>query len=92
MSRKNQERRNEIQKILIRQENVKVEELSEALHVTPETIRTDLNYLEQKGFLFRKHGGAALRTGALSGRDAVLSNSRRKPFLWRDPPQNQSGF
>ncbi len=63
MSKKNQDRRSEIQKILIRQESVKVEELAEALHVTPETIRTDLNYLEQKGFLFRKHGGAALRTG-----------------------------
>lgn len=37
---------------------VSVEELSESLHVSVVTIRRDLNLLEERGLLRRKHGGA----------------------------------
>ena len=39
---------------------VTVAELSEELNVTMETIRKDLNYLEESGQVVRIHGGAAL--------------------------------
>lgn len=65
MSKNKEERRNEIQKILLRRDQITVDELAESLQVTPETIRSDLNYLEQKGFLYRSHGGAKIRLGSL---------------------------
>jgi len=39
-----------------------VKELSEEFHVTDETIRRDLKLLEEKGELFRTHGGAYLKS------------------------------
>ncbi len=41
------------------QGSVRVEELSELLHVSQVTVRRDLDYLNSKGFLTRTHGGAA---------------------------------
>lgn len=40
------------------QQNVRVRELKDALHVSDETIRRDLAELEQQGFLRCVHGGA----------------------------------
>jgi len=65
MSRNKEERRNEIQKILLRRDQASVDELAGSLGVTPETIRSDLTYLEQKGFLYRKHGSAKLRVAMI---------------------------
>lgn len=65
MSRSKEERRSEIQKILLRKEQAAVSELADSLQVTPETIRSDLTYLEQKGFLYRKHGSAKLRVAMI---------------------------
>lgn len=50
-----------IQKYLLDKEKASVKELSVLLQVTPEMIRKDLSFLEEKGFLFRTHGGAVLR-------------------------------
>ncbi|MCH4222108.1 MAG: DeoR/GlpR family DNA-binding transcription regulator [Solobacterium sp.] len=61
MSRNNDTRREEIRKILLRQDSVKVTDLAETLKVTPETIRGDLTFLEEKGFLYRNRGTASLR-------------------------------
>ncbi|MDQ0361459.1 DeoR/GlpR family DNA-binding transcription regulator [Breznakia pachnodae] len=61
MSRKNDIRRLEIQAILQEKQDVKVEYLAEALNVSLETIRADLTFLEDRGFLYRYHGGAKIR-------------------------------
>lgn len=62
MSKQNDIRRNEITKIILSQEKVKVIDLVNTLHVSAETIRSDLTFLENKGILYRTHGGAALRS------------------------------
>ncbi|GAB6099709.1 rhamnose catabolism operon transcriptional regulator RhaR [Halanaerocella petrolearia] len=53
-----EERRKEIIKILNKRNFVKVSELSEIFSVTKETIRSDLNKLENRELLERTHGGA----------------------------------
>lgn len=47
-------------KILKKQKYVAVMDLCKELHVSAVTIRKDLRFLEEKGFLFRTHGGASL--------------------------------
>lgn len=51
-------RRLDIAEIVRKQGEVKVDELSELLNVSSVTIRQDLNYLEQQGYLKRSFGGA----------------------------------
>lgn len=51
------ERRRKILELLQENQKVHVTQLSEIFNVTPETIRRDLNRLEQKGFLQRTYGG-----------------------------------
>lgn len=62
MSIKNDLRRNQIQEYIKEVHNVTVEELSHKYHVSLETIRKDLSFLEQKGKLYRTHGGAMYRS------------------------------
>lgn len=54
----NEQRQEEILKVLEEQGRVSVEELSKSLKVSPSTIRRDLEELEGKGLLKRTHGGA----------------------------------
>lgn len=61
MSKNNDVRRDEITKIVLSKEKIKVDELAKILNVSAETIRSDLTFLEAKGFLYRTHGGATLR-------------------------------
>lgn len=65
MSKSNDLRRNEITKIILAREKVRVEELAKELNVTAETIRSDLTFLEAKGILYRTHGGATLRNSII---------------------------
>ncbi|SCC12411.1 DeoR/GlpR family DNA-binding transcription regulator [Gilliamella intestini] len=51
-------RRLQIAEIVRKQGEVKVDELSELLQVSNVTIRQDLTYLEQQGYLKRSFGGA----------------------------------
>lgn len=51
-------RRDEICKLLSETGKVSVNELSEKLEVSKETIRKDLNFLEDEGILYRSFGGA----------------------------------
>jgi DeoR family fructose operon transcriptional repressor len=48
--------------ILNQKGTVRVDELSEALDISLVTVRRDLDLLNQKGYLLRTHGGAALLT------------------------------
>lgn len=52
------ERREAILKILGVRDSIRVSELSERLQVSDVTIRKDLAFLEDQGFLARTHGGA----------------------------------
>lgn len=54
------QRHENIVKILIERESIRVSELSEIFKVTEETIRRDLEKLEKEGYLKRSHGGAVI--------------------------------
>ncbi|WP_309228319.1 DeoR/GlpR family DNA-binding transcription regulator [Virgibacillus saliphilus] len=54
------ERHNEIVKMVRKDKSVKVSHLMNYFHVSFETIRRDLEFLEKQGFLTRVHGGAVL--------------------------------
>jgi len=55
------ERRDNIIKQLQKNGKVRVDELSEQFGVTTVTIRNDMDFLEEKGILYRTHGGALIR-------------------------------
>lgn len=61
MSKYNNNRRNEIEQIIIDQKRVTIKNLAEHFNVTTETIRNDLTFLEKKGVLVRVHGGAVFQ-------------------------------
>lgn len=61
MQKKVERRQDEITQLVSQKKQVSVEELSLQLHVTLETIRRDLTTLEDKGILYRTHGGAVVR-------------------------------
>ena len=54
------ERRNYIKKLILQNKKIEVFRLSTQLGVSEVTIRKDLEYLENTGFLIRTHGGAVL--------------------------------
>jgi len=53
-----------IQNLVYKNSKASISELSELCDVTEETIRKDLNKLEEEGVLTRVHGGAVLNQGA----------------------------
>ena len=53
-------RHDEIINIISRRRQVSVQELTERLKVSEVTIRKDLSFLEEQGYLMRTHGGARL--------------------------------
>lgn len=55
------DRQNQILKLLGRNDQTSVNELSEKLDVSTVTIRQDLKFLEAEGLLKRVHGGAVLK-------------------------------
>lgn len=70
-------RRQEIMNLLRLQGSVTVEELKETFDVSEETVRRDLNALEEEGMLNRVYGGAYL--GNLVNQ--TLSNDMRKETM-----------
>ena len=62
------ERHQLILEILKKQKHVKVLELCEVLDVSAVTIRKDLKLLEEKGLLYRTHGGASLENPYINER------------------------
>ena len=61
-------RHQEILKILQKDKYVEVSDLCEKLDVSAVTIRKDLKLLEDKGLLFRTHGGASLENPYMKDR------------------------
>ena len=68
-------RRSQIKEILLARKSITVSELSKIFSVTEETIRRDLQQLENSGFLTRTYGGAFIQDGALSEVDFVLNET-----------------
>ena len=62
MSKINEQRRNAIEELIVKEETLSVKKLAKLFAVSLETIRIDFNYLEEKGILYRTHGGATLRS------------------------------
>jgi len=60
MSTKTDHRAKEILHLLLRQGKTTIEDLTSALNISPASIRRDLARLEQKGLVYRTHGGAML--------------------------------
>lgn len=54
-------RLSKIKEIMLKNGHVEVTELCEMMSVSAVTIRSDLNVLEEQGFLVRTHGGAVLK-------------------------------
>lgn len=61
--RKSEDRKQDILNVLKTRSTATVSELAERFGVSKETIRLDLDYLEQKGFINRVFGGAVLKGG-----------------------------
>lgn len=75
------EREDKILNILLGQDHITVNELSEKLFVSKPTLRRDLIKLEKKGFIIRTHGGVSL-----------IKNSAdtKIPFFLREQEQNSA--
>ncbi len=77
-------RKTHILKIIARSGQISVNDLSNELNVCVETIRRDLNFLEQKGELVRVHGGAMsklYKDEGTSFNNRASSNISDKKFL-----------
>ena len=57
MSKKTENRQNDIYSKILLDGEVKVVELSKFYHVSTETIRTDLSTMENQGLIKKIHGG-----------------------------------
>lgn len=60
MSKTTNARRDEISKMVLSECEVKVKDLARIFHVSMETIRKDLNYLDELGMVNKTHGGASV--------------------------------
>ena len=67
------DRRKMIRELLLEYTHVDVSSLCTFLHVSPATVRRDLDALEQEGFLIKTYGGAVLNGGGEEG--AYLKNA-----------------
>lgn len=65
-------RRNKIKELIIEKKSVTVAELSNFFDVTEETVRRDLQMLEDEGFLTRIYGGAYISDGVQNDVDVNL--------------------
>ncbi|RKS86077.1 DeoR family transcriptional regulator [Orbus hercynius] len=78
-------RRLDIAEIVRKQGEVKVDELSELLNVSGVTIRQDLTYLEQQGYLKRSFGGAIYLAP-----EGSASTDHRSTERYQQPIDHQS--
>ncbi|MFV0431976.1 MAG: DeoR/GlpR family DNA-binding transcription regulator [Alphaproteobacteria bacterium] len=76
-----------------------VEQLAESFEVTPQTIRSDINFLCKSDMLSRYHGGAALKTGTRQNTDwrvrqgiHLKEKERIATYIAQEVPNNSSLF
>ncbi|MBP5160321.1 MAG: DeoR/GlpR transcriptional regulator [Lachnospiraceae bacterium] len=66
------ERKNQIKDLMLEKKSVTVVELAKLFSVTEETVRKDLQQLENEGFLTRTYGGAFIQDGVMNDVDLTL--------------------
>ena len=71
------DRRNQIIDMINRQRTVKNSELMERFGISIETVRRDLEYLENQGYLRRVYGGAVVNL-SLSSEPEYASRSQAR--------------
>ena len=69
-------RRERIVSLLREQGSVQIPTLAELFRVSTQTLRKDLNFLDEKGICTRSSGGAILRRGALSPTEQAIDVKR----------------
>lgn len=74
------DRRIKIMRLIEEKRSVSVDELVEKYHVSPITIRRDLQYWEDKGAIIRNYGGASLIRNLLK-----MKNMKERPFKKQSP-------
>lgn len=75
------DRQQQIKELLLEYRHVDVNSLCSFLHVSPATIRRDLDVLEKKGILLKTYGGAVLNQEQGSGTcSEVYLNDSTDPF------------
>ena len=77
-------RRNKILERLRKDGSIRVAELSKELGVTPVTLRTDLDNLEQDGYLERVQGGAVLKGRVLEKPEPDFPEAEAKLAIGRE--------
>ena len=65
MSKKKEERQLKIREILENREKIKISQLAKELLVTPETLRKDLNEMQENNILVKEHGWAKLQNSTV---------------------------
>jgi DeoR family transcriptional regulator, aga operon transcriptional repressor len=71
-------RRERIVALLREQGSVQIPALAERFHVSTQTLRKDLNFLDDKGICTRSSGGAILRRGAPSPTEEAIDVKRTR--------------
>ena len=72
------ERHGQILRILEEKQFASVAYLSQTLFASMPTVRRDLNYLENEGYVRRSHGGAVLSSSAVNELFCAYSRSTDK--------------
>lgn len=79
------ERRNKIAQILLRDGSIRAADMAEKFHVSTETIRKDIIYLEESGIAEKNHGGAIAKVNAmerpLTEKDLVHADAKNQIAL-----------
>ncbi|MCF0107290.1 MAG: DeoR/GlpR transcriptional regulator [Holdemanella sp.] len=95
MSKKKEARLATIRQILTIENRVKIVDLAKQLHVTPETLRTDLNELESRNIIVREHGYARI-VNAMTETPLAMRREEnpelKKPIMVRAMKEIQDGM
>ncbi|MCX8990495.1 PfkB family carbohydrate kinase [Citrobacter portucalensis] len=84
------ERHSKIVQLVKKKGFMKVTALADYFNVTPETIRSDLNFLSKNGLLKRSHGGAMIELNDLDAlaQDEIIKCLSNKSWIF----DNEQGF
>lgn len=82
MPSKKEKRQYQIHQILLERDRIKISELAKELHVTPETLRSDLNAMDHPS-LIREHGYVRMQKGMIEPPVTIrnLENQEEKKRL-----------
>lgn len=73
------ERRNKLAQIIVSEGSAKVSDIAKHFHVTTETIRKDLIFLEEQGIVKKSHGGAVSASSFLERPISIKESENVEP-------------